>query len=99
MAQAEGSYRFRDATWFPLIHWKRPACMHRTVVAAPGTNVAKNEECRRAGIPTFPPIRTTGLLANRMEIEPLHGLFDIEIIRARSGLNLKPWRKTEPVIS
>jgi hypothetical protein len=34
-----------------------------------------------------------------MEIEPLHGLLDIEIIRAGSGLNLKPWRKTGPVIS
>ena len=99
MAQAEGSHRFRDTTRLSLIHWKRPAGLDGTVVTAPGTDIAENEECRRAGIPTFPPIRTTGLLANRMEIEPLHGLLDIEIIRAGSGLNLKPWRKTGPVIS
>ena len=94
MAQTEGSHRFRDTPWFSLIHWKRPSGLDRTIVAAPGTDIAKNQERCRAGIPTFPSVRTTSLFADRMELEPLHGLLDIEIIRAGPRADFEPRRKT-----
>jgi hypothetical protein len=62
-------------------------------VAPPGADIAKNEERRRAGIPTFPPIRATGLLTDGVKIKLFERLLDFEIIRTGSRINLKPGRE------
>lgn len=94
MVQTEGSHRFRDTTWFLIIHWNRPSGLDRTIVATPGTDIAQNQKRCRAGVPTFPPVRTTRFFADSVELEPLHGLLDIEIIWTSLGLDFKPGWKT-----
>ena len=63
-------------------------------MTAPRADVAEYEERRRTGIPTFPPIRTASLLADRVQVEPLHGVLEIKIVRAGLGSNFEPGRKT-----
>jgi hypothetical protein len=93
MTQAEGSHRFCDTIRFPLIHWKGPSRLDGAIVTAPGADVAENKERRGAGIPTFPPVRTAGFFADRVELKPLHGVFDIEIIGTSLGPDLEPGGK------
>ena len=76
----------------------RPSRLYRTVVTASGADIAENQERRGSGIPTFPPVRTTSLFADRVQLEPFHGLFDIEIVRTGSSSDFEPGRKAQSVV-
>lgn len=63
-------------------------------MAPPGADVAQDEERCGACVPTFPSIRTARFFANGMEIEPIHRLFDVEVVWAGFRLDFEPRRQT-----
>lgn len=65
-------------------------------MAAPGADVAEDEEGRGARVPAFPSIGAAGFFADGVELEPVHCLLDVEIVRAGLGFDLEPgWKSPE----
>ena len=62
-------------------------------MAASGADVSQDEERRGARVPTFPSIWAARFLTNSMELEPIHGLLDVEIVRTGFRLDFEPGRK------
>ena len=59
-------------------------------------DIAEDEEGRSAGVPAFPSIGTAGFFADSVKLEPIHRLFEVEIVRAGLGFNLEPgWEAPE----
>jgi hypothetical protein len=63
-------------------------------VAPPGADIAEDQKGGGAGVPTFPAIRTAGLFADGVEIEPHHRLFDVQIVRTGFGFDFEPGWET-----
>ena len=90
MSKAQRLDRFCDATRFFVVDRRRPACLDCTVVASPGADVAQDEERRGARVPTFPSIRTASFFADGMELEPVHRLLDVEVVRTGFRVDFEP---------
>src|SRR5262245_10240932 len=98
MAETERLNRLCNTIRLHRIDGERLPGLYRAIMTAPRTDIAEDQECRGAGVPAFPPVWTTGLFTNRVKVEPLHHMFNIEIIRAGSGLNFKPGGKTRSAL-
>ena len=93
VAQTERLNRFCHTQRLFVIDRMRPAGGHGTVVASSRADIAENQKRRRARIPTFPHIRTTRFLTDRVQLEPIHGLANVVIIRTGLQLHLEPGRQ------
>ena len=90
MAQAECLYCFSNPLRFSLIDRVRSSRFYGAVVTAPGADVTEYKEGSGARVPTFPSIGTAGFFANGVELEPVHRLLDVEIVRAGLCVDLEP---------
>src|SRR4029079_14499455 len=94
MPKAQRLDRGCHAAGLFIIDRPRPAWRDRTVVAASRADIAKNQEGSGARVPTFPRIRAAGFFTNGMELEPVHRLFEVEIIRPGFRCDFEPSRET-----
>ena len=68
-------------------------------MTASGADMAENQKRGRTGIPTFPSIRTTSFLTNRVEPKSLDGLLNVEIIGTGLRIDFEPEREARSVTS
>ena len=94
MSQTQGLDRFCDSLRLAMVDGVRPPRLDGTVMATSGTDVAQDEKRGGAGVPAFPPVRAARFFADGMELEPVHRLFDLEIVRTGLGFHLEPGRKS-----
>src|SRR5262249_11568057 len=90
VAQPECLYGIGHALWLLDVHGAWATGFDRAVMAASRTDIPENQKCGRPGIPTFPPVGTAGFLADRMELELIDRLLDVQVIRAGLGLDFEP---------
>ncbi len=62
-------------------------------MATSGADVAQDEERRGARVPTFPSVGAARFFADSMELESVHRLFDVEIVRTGFRLDFEPGGK------
>lgn len=62
-------------------------------MTASGADVPQDEKGRGPGVPTFPSIRAARFLANGMELEPVHRLLDVEVVRTSRRMDFEPGRQ------
>ena len=94
MPQIEGLDGLRHPQRLVAIHGMGAACRDGTVLAAPGADVAQNQERRRACIPTFPDIRTASLFTDGVELEPVHSPANLLVVGPCLQANLEPGRQS-----
>ena len=93
MAKGQGLHGLSNPLRFTVIDCVRSARVHRAVVAASGADVSQDQERGGAGVPAFPSIWTACLFADGVELEAIHRVLDVEIIRTSLGIDLEPTRQ------
>ena len=96
MAEAKRLHRFSDPSRLVPVDGRRPPRFDGAVVASPGADVTQDQEGCGTGIPAFPAIGAAGFFANGVELEPVHRLFDLEIVRAGLCVDFKPSGQARP---
>ena len=81
-----------DAVGLVEVELCRLAGQNGAEAAGTGTDVAEDHERRRLVVPALPDVRAAGLLADRVQVEPAHGLLDVPIDLAVGNLRLEPVR-------
>ena len=87
---------FGNSPRFILIDGAGATGRDRTIVTPPRTDVAQDQKRGGAGIPTLPPIRTAAFLTNRVKLEAIDGLLDVEVVRTGPGFDAEPRRQAWP---
>lgn len=90
MTKAERLHGLSHPLRLTVIDRERPPRLYGAVVAASGADVSEDQEGGRTGVPAFPPIRTARFFADGVELEPVHGLLDVEIIGTGSCSDFEP---------
>jgi hypothetical protein len=98
MTQPKGLHRLSDATRLVSIQRLGSTGCDSAIVTTACADVAEDQESGRPGIPTLPQIRTSALLTDRMEAEPVHGVTNVFVVRALPDLDLKPGRQAPSLI-
>jgi hypothetical protein len=92
VSQSERGDRGGDAGRLVRVERERASLGHGAEAAIPGARVAKDEERRRFAFPAGADVRTTGALADRVEMSGLEDLRDTEKVPVRRKSDLKPDR-------
>ena len=93
MLEAHGLHGLRHAQRFSMVNGRWFSCSHGTVMTPARANIAEDQKGRRAVVPAFPDVGTSGLFADGMETQALHDLPDVPIVRSLLEADFKPGRQ------